>query len=164
MSTPRAAASCGFVGAEVVAQPLDDRAGGDLAALDRVLARDDGVGVGAEDALAVEGLGALAEQQVGRAGDKGHLAGGDDVEADHGDKGVGPAGGDGNAGGQAQLGGDGGEERADDRAHVEDLGRQLGQEVVEADGGVEIGRPAAGVAVVVGADGRRCRCCPPSGR
>ena len=69
----------GLLAGEVLLEPFDHGAGGDLAAFDRILAGDHGVGVGAEDALGVEFGGALAQHEVGRAGDEGHLAGGQDI-------------------------------------------------------------------------------------
>ena len=54
----------GRVAEEVVLEPLEHRAGRDLPALDRVLAGDDGVGVGAEEALAADLLVALADEHV----------------------------------------------------------------------------------------------------
>ncbi len=77
--------------AEQLAEPRDDRAGRGLAALHRVQAGQHGVGVGAEDPLAVEGAIAEADLEVGGAGDQRQAAGIDDAEADDPDEGIGAA-------------------------------------------------------------------------
>src|SRR4029453_10289197 len=127
---------------EVVLEPGDHRAGGGLAGLDRVLAGQGGVGVGAPEAGVVDGVGGLADDDVGGAGDQGQHARGDDPQPEGADVGVDPALGDRRARLQPQLLGGPGGQLADGRAKVEDPLGGLAEQVLDLDGPVQAGRVA----------------------
>jgi hypothetical protein len=140
--------------AEVILEPLEDGAGGDLAALDRVLAGDDGVGVSAEESLAAGLTLALADQDVRGAGDERHLPWLHDVRADLADPGV--AATLGHRGASLQPEFLGGLPTKPPYRHAEShhfLG-QLLEHVLEPDLLVEVHGPAAEVAIVEPS----CRC------
>ena len=78
------------IAAEEPLEPVDDRTGRGLSALDDVTARIDNVRIGAPDTGRMEGCLGHAELKVRRAGDEAELARLRDAEADHADQGVRP--------------------------------------------------------------------------
>lgn len=141
-------------------EPLEDGASGHLAALDRVLARDDGVGVSTEESLAAGLMIALADQDVRGARDQGHLPRLHDVQADLADQGVAATLGHRGACLQPELLGGLPAEPPYRNAEIHPFLGELLEYVLEPDLLVEAGGPAAEVAVVEpsyrgGVDARR---------
>src|SRR6266487_880226 len=145
---------------EIIAEPFDDRAGGNLTPFHHVLTRNHSVGEGAKEPWTVDGLRGRTENSVRRACDEGDLARSQHIHAHCTHHRIRPTFSNWNTRGQTKLLCRFLAETTDHGTHVQYLLGELLEKIVQSNSLIETGWKTVVVAVIVpakagGVDTRR---------